>query len=81
MLCAQRKRNNPTRLCVDFHERLAFRHSRGRPVMQNVGNHYINETSIEARAAFSGRLVLYGLMFGTLGAIGVFVIVYLYFFA
>lgn len=49
--------------------------------MQNVGNHYLDETPIEARAKFSGRLVLYGLMFGTLGAIGVFVIVYLYFFA
>jgi hypothetical protein len=49
--------------------------------MQNVGKHYIDETPTEARAAFSGRLVLYGLMFGTLGAMGVFAIAYLYFFA
>jgi hypothetical protein len=75
------KRNNPTRLCVELHERLAFHHSRGRPVMQNVGSQYIDETSIEARAAFRGRLVLYGLMFGTLGTIGVLAIVYLCFFA
>jgi hypothetical protein len=50
----------------------------GETVMPNVGNHYIDETSIEARAAFSGRLVLYGLIFGTLGAMGVFAIIYLY---
>jgi hypothetical protein len=49
--------------------------------MQNVGNRYLDETPIEARAAFSGRLVLYGLMFGTLGAMGVFAIIYMYFFA
>ena len=49
--------------------------------MQNVGNHYLDETSIEARAAFSGRLLLYWLMFGTLGAMGVFAIIYLYFLA
>ena len=49
--------------------------------MQNVGNHYIDETPNEARAAYSGRLVLYGLMFGTLGVIGIFAIVYLYFLA
>lgn len=48
--------------------------------MQNVGNRYLDETPIEARAKFSGRLVLYGLMFGTLAAIGVFAIIY-YFFA
>ena len=49
--------------------------------MQNVGNHYLDETPIEARTALSGRLVLYGLMLGTLGAMGVFAIIYLYFFA
>jgi hypothetical protein len=50
--------------------------------MQNVGKHnYIDETPTEARAAFSGRLVLYGLMFGALGAMGVFAIIYLDFFA
>ena len=45
--------------------------------MQNAGKHYIDETSIEERAAFSGRLALYGLMFGTLGAMGVFAIIYM----
>jgi hypothetical protein len=45
--------------------------------MQTAGRHYIDETPMEARAAFSRRLVLYGLMFGTLGAMGVFAIVYL----
>ena len=50
--------------------------------MQNVGNHnYIDETPTEARAAFSGRLVLYGLMFAALGAMAVFAIIYLDFFA
>jgi hypothetical protein len=49
--------------------------------MQNVGNHYLDETPIEVRAKFSGRLVLYGLMFGTLGAMGVFAIIYMYFLA
>ena len=48
--------------------------------MQNVGKHnYIDETPTEARAAFSGRLVLYGLMFGATGAMGVFAIIYSFF--
>lgn len=48
--------------------------------MSNLQHHYLLETPTEARAAFSGRLVLYGLMFGILGALGVYAIVYLHFF-
>jgi hypothetical protein len=36
---------------------------------------YLDETPTEARAAFGGRLALYGLMFGTLGAMAVFAII------
>lgn len=43
--------------------------------MSNLEHHYIDETPNEARAAHSGRLVLYGLLFSTLGA---FAIIYLY---
>ena len=49
--------------------------------MPNVANTYIAETPNQARAAVTGRTVLYVLMFGTLGALGAFAIVYLYFFA
>ncbi len=43
--------------------------------MQNAENHHLDETPIEASPAISGRLALYGLMFGTLGAMGVFAII------
>ena len=43
--------------------------------MSNLEHHYLLETPTEARAAFSGRLVLYGLLFSTLGA---FAVIYLY---
>ena len=43
--------------------------------MANLEHHYIEETPTEARAAYSGRLVLYGLMFSTLAA---FAVIYLY---
>ena len=44
--------------------------------MQNVGRHnYIGETPTEARAAYRGRLMLYALLFATLG---LFAAIYLY---
>ena len=43
--------------------------------MANLEHHYIEETPTEARAAYSGRLVLYALLFATLGA---FAVIYLY---
>ena len=43
--------------------------------MSNMEHQYIEETPTEARAAYSGRLVLYVLLFATLGA---FAVIYLY---
>ena len=47
--------------------------------MQNAQHTYIAETPKEARAVASVRYVRYVLIFGTLGAIGVFAIVYMLF--
>jgi hypothetical protein len=54
---------------------MAFRHPRGRPAMSHLEHHYIDETPAEARAANTGRVVLYTLLFVTLGLFG---IIYLY---
>ncbi len=49
--------------------------------MPHVEQGHIVETAIEARGGVLGKPVLYMLGFGTVGAIMLFVAVYLYFFA
>jgi hypothetical protein len=48
--------------------------------MQTAEHTYLAETPKQARAVVAGRSVRYVLMFGTLGAFGVFAMVYLLFF-
>ena len=49
--------------------------------MPHVENGHITETAVEARGAVPGLPVLYVLVFGTAGAIALFTVVYMYFFA
>ena len=49
--------------------------------MPHVENSGIVETTTEARGAVRGRPVLYVLVSGTVGVIGLFTMVYMYFFA
>lgn len=45
--------------------------------MQNAQHTYLAETPTEARAASAGRTVLYVLLFGALGALAAFAILYM----
>ena len=49
--------------------------------MPQVENHQLVETATEARAGVTGHHVRYLLLFGTLGVIALFAVVYTYFFA
>jgi len=49
--------------------------------MAEVERGRIVETTGEARAGVTGQNVRYVLAFGTFGAIGLFLVIYLYFFA
>jgi hypothetical protein len=48
--------------------------------MPHVENHRIVETATEARGAVRGMPVLYVLIFSTVAVVGLFSVVYLYFF-
>ena len=49
--------------------------------MPHVENGHITETATEARGAVPGLPVLYVLVFGTVGVIALFSVIYIYFFA